>query len=208
MEVADKIRKAAPDRPFRIGAALRRAFFDDPVLVWGVPDLPPAERLVPEFFTLYAKAFLRDDGDLHHRWEAWPAALWAPPGAEPVSGKDAQELGTDRRAGRTRCPTVPGGQQAVRRPPPARLLLVPQFMGVDPGLAGPGYRLSLVARCWSGVTARARAPTWTRPASATGGCTSGTGSRPRSRSPRQGAAPVADVAPAGLGAVGPRSARG
>jgi hypothetical protein len=37
MEVADKIRKAVPRLP-RIGSALGRAFFDDPLFVWATQD--------------------------------------------------------------------------------------------------------------------------------------------------------------------------
>ena len=38
MEVADEIRKAVPEDLSRIGSALGRAFFDDPLFVWAIQD--------------------------------------------------------------------------------------------------------------------------------------------------------------------------
>ena len=93
MEVADKIRKAVPEDLPRIGSVLGRAFFDDPLFVWAIQDDDRRQRFELEFFTLYAKAFLRHDETYTTGGEVVAAALWAPPGAEPVSGGDAEELG-------------------------------------------------------------------------------------------------------------------
>jgi hypothetical protein len=87
MEVADKIRKAVlEDLPW-IGSALGRAFFDDPLFVWAIQDDDRRQRFLLEFFTLYAKAFLRHEETYTAGGEVVAAALWAPPGAEPVSGR-------------------------------------------------------------------------------------------------------------------------
>jgi hypothetical protein len=93
MEVADKIRKAVPEDLPRIGSALRRAFFDDPLFEWAIQDDDRRQRFLLGFFTQYAKAFLRHDETYTTGGEVVAAALWAPPGAEPVSSKDAEELG-------------------------------------------------------------------------------------------------------------------
>src|SRR4051794_28235190 len=90
MEVADK---AVPEDLPRIGSALGQAFSDDPLFVWAIQDDDRRQRFELEFFTLYAKAFLRHDETYTTRGEVVAAALWAPPGAEPVSGEDAEELG-------------------------------------------------------------------------------------------------------------------
>ena len=93
MEVADQVRKAlAQDLP-ELGSALSRAFFADPLFVWAIPDDDRRQRFVLEFFTLYAKAFLRHDQTYTTDGELVAAALWAPPGAEPIGGEDAEELG-------------------------------------------------------------------------------------------------------------------
>jgi hypothetical protein len=48
---------------------------------------------MPEFFALFTRAFLRHDQTYTTSGEVVGAALWAPPGAVPVSGEDAEELG-------------------------------------------------------------------------------------------------------------------
>jgi hypothetical protein len=61
MEVADTVRKATPDDLPQLSAALSRAFFDDPLMSWAIPDQDRRQRLEPEFFTLFTRAFLRHD---------------------------------------------------------------------------------------------------------------------------------------------------
>jgi hypothetical protein len=92
MEVADTVRKATPDDLPQISAALSRAFFDDPLMAGAIPDQERRRRLMPEFFALFTRAFLRHD-KTYTAGDIVGAALWAPPGAVPVSGEDAEELG-------------------------------------------------------------------------------------------------------------------
>jgi hypothetical protein len=92
MEVADTVRKATPDDLPQISAALSRAFFDDPLMAWAIPDQERRRRLMPEFFALFTRAFLRHD-QTYTAGDIVGAAPWAPPGAVPVSGEDAEELG-------------------------------------------------------------------------------------------------------------------
>jgi hypothetical protein len=92
MEVADTVRKATPDDLPQISAALSRAFFDDPLMAWAIPEKERRRRLMPEFFALFTRAFLRHD-QTYTAGDIVGAALWAPPGAVPVSGEDAEELG-------------------------------------------------------------------------------------------------------------------
>jgi hypothetical protein len=144
MEVADQVLKAAPDDLPQISTALGRAFFDDPLFAWALPDADRRQRLLPEFFALFTNGFLRRHQTYTTAGDIVAAGLWAPPGAVPVAGEDAEELGRriTELAGPRRAP-LPGGQQAVRRPPPARVLLVPAVPRGRPGLAGPGHRLGL-----------------------------------------------------------------
>jgi hypothetical protein len=93
MEVADKVRKAAPADLPQIGTALSRAFFDDPLFAWALPDADRRQRLLPEFFALFTRAFSRHHQSYTSTGEVVAAALWAPPGGVPVSGEDAEELG-------------------------------------------------------------------------------------------------------------------
>ena len=68
-------------------------FFDDSLMAWAIPDQVRRRRLVPEFFALFTRAFLRHDQTYTTAGDGVGAALWAPPGAVPVSGPDAEELG-------------------------------------------------------------------------------------------------------------------
>jgi GNAT superfamily N-acetyltransferase len=146
MEVADKIRKAVPEDLPRIGSALGRAFFDDPLFVWAIQDDDRRQRFELEFFTLYAKAFLRHEETYTTGGEVVAAALWAPPGAEPVSGEDAEELGrlVEELAG-------PEGSRFLdltklfddHHPHGSYWYL--QFMGVTPGWQSQGIGSALMA---------------------------------------------------------------
>jgi hypothetical protein len=93
MATTDQVRNAAPPDVPGISTALSRAFFDDPVFAWGIPDEDRRQRVLPEFFALYAKAFLRHDQTYTTTGEVVAAARWAPPGGVPIAGEDAEELG-------------------------------------------------------------------------------------------------------------------
>jgi hypothetical protein len=61
MEVTDQVRKAVPDDLPEVSTALSRAFYADPLFGWGIPDDDRRQRLLPEFFALFTRAFLRHD---------------------------------------------------------------------------------------------------------------------------------------------------
>jgi hypothetical protein len=71
---------------------------------------------MPEFFALFTRAFLRHHQTYTTPGEVVAAALWAPPGAVPVSGEDADERGcTSATASRPRSPSpLPGGRPCGR----------------------------------------------------------------------------------------------
>jgi hypothetical protein len=172
MEVADKVRKAAPDDLPQISTALSRAFFDDPLFAWALPDDQRRQRLLPEFFALFTRAFLRHHQSYTSTGDVVAAALWAPPGGVPVSGEDAEELGR-------RIEALAG-----------------------PGLAGPGHRLGLDGAGAGAVRPRGRARLPGRHQRAQQAAVRAPWLRGRGsvRSSR-GAALVADVAPTSLGSV-------
>jgi len=74
MAVADKVRKATPDDLPEISSALSTAFFDDPLTSWALPDDDRRQRLLPEFFALFTRAFLR-----HHQTYTGPRHQLTPP---------------------------------------------------------------------------------------------------------------------------------
>ena len=61
MATIDQVRRAAPQDLHEIISVLSRAFFDDPLFAWALPDADRRRRVLPEFFALYSKAYLRHD---------------------------------------------------------------------------------------------------------------------------------------------------
>lgn len=139
MGAVDEIRKALPQDLPVMGSVLGRAFFDDPLFVWAIPDGDRRQRFNTAFFTLYSRAFLRHDQTYTTGGDVVAAALWAPPGVEPISGEDAEDLGqlmeglAELDAERFVELTKVFGDH---HPHGAYWYL--QFMGVAPGLQGRG----------------------------------------------------------------------
>jgi ribosomal protein S18 acetylase RimI-like enzyme len=146
MEAADQVRKALPHDVPEIGNALNRAFFQDPVFVWAIPDDDRRQRFCLEFFTVYARAFLRLEQTYTTKGEVVAAALWAPPGAEPISGEDAEELG--QRIQELAGPDAPRFIELTKlfdEHHPHGSYWYLQFMGVAPGWQGQGIGSRLMA---------------------------------------------------------------
>jgi GNAT superfamily N-acetyltransferase len=146
MAATDKIRKAVPEDLPGIGSALSRAFLNDPLFVWAIPDDDLRQRLTLEFFTLYAKAFLRHDETYATGGDVVAAALWAPPGAVPISDEDAEELGgrIQELAGPD-APRFLGLSKLFEEHHPHGSYWYLQFMGVAPGWQGQGIGSALMA---------------------------------------------------------------
>ena len=62
---------------------LARAFHDDPVMAWCIPDPIERRARMPLLFAAYAEVFL-DHGQTYRTGVTAGAALWAPPGADPI----------------------------------------------------------------------------------------------------------------------------
>jgi GNAT superfamily N-acetyltransferase len=146
MEIADKVRKALSQDLPEIGSALGHAFFDDPLFAWAIPDDDRRQRFNLEFFTLYATAVLRHDQTYTTGGDVVGGALWAPPGAEPISDQDAQKLGqrVDELAGPD-APRFLGLFKLFDAHHPHGSYWYLQFMGVAPGWQGQGIGSALIA---------------------------------------------------------------
>jgi GNAT superfamily N-acetyltransferase len=146
MATADQVRKAAPQDLPQISTALTRAFFADPLFAWALPDEDRRQRLLPEFFALFARAFLRHNESYTTEGDIVAAALWAPPGAIPVAGEDAEELG--RQIEELAGPDAPrflGVNKLFDDHHPHGSYWYLQFMGVAPGWQGRGIGSALMA---------------------------------------------------------------
>ena len=145
MADTDKIRKAVPEDLPQISSALTRAFFDDPLFAWSLSDEDRRQRLLPEFFALFTSAFLRHEETYTTEGGVVAAALWAPPGAVPVSGDDAEELG--RQIEELAGPDAPrflGVNKLFDDHHPHGSYWYLQFMGVAPGWQGRGIGSALM----------------------------------------------------------------
>jgi hypothetical protein len=87
-----EIRTASVHDVARVGLALSRAFQDDPVMEWGLPDRDRRREVLPGFFTIFAGAFQRH-GHVHRTADGTGAALWVPPGVAPVGDNEAEAFG-------------------------------------------------------------------------------------------------------------------
>jgi ribosomal protein S18 acetylase RimI-like enzyme len=87
-----EIRTASIHDVARIAASLSRAFFDDPVFVWAIPESDRRRAVLPGFFTVFTAAFQRH-GHVYRTADGTAAALWVPPGVAPVADDEADAFG-------------------------------------------------------------------------------------------------------------------
>ncbi len=98
------VRAAAAADNDAVSAVLARAFFDDPVFTWVIPDAARRAGMLPDFFALFAAAYAplgasqviddsdTDDSDTDGSDVTAGAALWAPPGQQAIGDEDAEEF--------------------------------------------------------------------------------------------------------------------
>jgi hypothetical protein len=73
------VREALPQEAPSIGGMLGRAFFNDPVMRWAMPDDGRRRRILPGFFELFVRTIQRY-GETYVAGDGVGAALWVPPG--------------------------------------------------------------------------------------------------------------------------------
>jgi len=87
-----EIRTASIYDVARIAAALSRAFHDDPVFSWSIPEPDRRRAVSPGFFTIFTVALQRHD-HVYRTADGTGAALWVPPGVAPVGDDEADAFG-------------------------------------------------------------------------------------------------------------------
>lgn len=87
-----EIRTASIHELARVALALARAFQDDPVFVWALPDPDRRREVLPGFFTVFAAAYQRH-GHAYRTADGTGAALWVPPRIAPVDDDEADAFG-------------------------------------------------------------------------------------------------------------------
>jgi hypothetical protein len=78
-----RVRAATRDDAPQMATALARAFYDDPVFRWFSPDDDRRREMLPSFFAVFVDAFMAH-GEAEIAEDMAGAALWAPPGVEPL----------------------------------------------------------------------------------------------------------------------------
>lgn len=87
------IARATPTDVPRLSRTLARAFQDDPVFGWVVPDADLRRQRLQSVFAAFAELYLIHD-ETYLADEGAGAALWAPAGSEPVPEEHAETFGT------------------------------------------------------------------------------------------------------------------
>ena len=137
--------KAGPSDVPVLSWVLARAFHDDPVLVWMVPD--PIERRArfSLLFAAYAEVFL-DHGETYLAGDGLGAALWAPPGADPIPDHHQEwferHMGTILGADADRAAEIDALLEEHHPQDPCYFL---QLIGVVPEQQGRGVGARLLA---------------------------------------------------------------
>ncbi|CAN5888337.1 hypothetical protein BH23ACT5_BH23ACT5_20530 [soil metagenome] len=116
------IARAGPGEVPTLSGALARAFEEDPVFEWLVPDAPDRRARLPSVFAAFADLYLTQD-ETYLAGDGVGAALWSPAGGEPFSEKQLAAFGeglgtalgdTPHGRGRSTPPSTP-----TTRPSPA-----------------------------------------------------------------------------------------
>lgn len=134
-----------------IGGTLARAFHDDPVFEWIVPDAAARRVTLPSVFAAFAEAYM-----VHQETELVAdgagAAVWAPAGAEPMTADQEHRIGellaAILGADAERAVTA---MELLDHHHPSRPCAYLQFMGVVPACQGRGLGsqllTSMLVRC-------------------------------------------------------------
>lgn len=75
-----------------LSRALGRAFHDDPVFEWVVPDAASRRARLPSVFAAFAEIYLPHE-ETYLAGDGVGAALWAPAGSDPFDGEQGEAFG-------------------------------------------------------------------------------------------------------------------
>jgi GNAT superfamily N-acetyltransferase len=139
--------RAIPDERSQIVKTLCRAFFDDRIYRWLVPDDAQRRRSAAIFYSHFVDACW-PHGAVYAAGAGAGAALWIPPGKELVTGEQAETFMRDLLA------SVEDDAASARMAllfqmlddnHPADACWYLAFMGVDPSAQGQGLGTRLLA---------------------------------------------------------------
>ncbi len=133
------VRRATPSDTPVLAAALARAFEDDPLMVWLVPDTGRRTHLLAELFVATLEVLALPAGETYTTQECWGGALWLPPGRWRPRRLDQLKLlpATWKLLGR-RLGKVASALRAVEQHHPEEAHWYLHSLGIDPVHQGRG----------------------------------------------------------------------
>jgi ribosomal protein S18 acetylase RimI-like enzyme len=140
------VRRALPSDAPIVAGALARAFEDDPLMMWLVPDAGCRLRLTTGMFLANLKVLALPAGETYTTEHRWGAALWMPPGRWRPRRLEQLRLlpSTIRLVGR-RLGKVASALRAVEQRHPDEPHWYLQSVGIDPAHQGQGAGHAVLA---------------------------------------------------------------
>ncbi len=139
-----------------IGAVQARAFFDDPLQMWAIPDAALRLELLERMFTLLARVVNVPSGEAYTDTSLSAAAFWVAPGryGEPLAREARAELATlEQQVSAEILLRLTLANDAMHGAHPHDAHWYLQGIGTDPSARGRGLASALIEI----VTARADA---------------------------------------------------
>jgi GNAT superfamily N-acetyltransferase len=139
--------RATSDERSDVVTALCRAFFDDRIYRWIVPDDAQRRRSAATFYSRFVDACW-PHGEVYAAGGGVGAALWVPPGTQLIADKEAEAFGRDlMESAGDEAASARMAQlfQLLDDHHPVDACWYLAFMGVDPSAQGQGIGTKLLA---------------------------------------------------------------
>jgi ribosomal protein S18 acetylase RimI-like enzyme len=148
------LRKASTDDVPRVARALARAFYDDPVFQWLIPDGSERLRRSERGFSLYMRKVYLPHDECYTTEDVVGGALWMPPGTWHLGPLAQLRLlpGMFRAMG-GRLPQVLRAIATIESNHPEEPHWYLHMIGVDPRQQGRGYGAALLRNALERVDA-------------------------------------------------------
>jgi ribosomal protein S18 acetylase RimI-like enzyme len=133
------VRRATAADVTGLAEVLARAFVDDPVFVFAIPDADRRRALLPRYFELVTAGFLDSYDETWTAADGAAVALWAPPGDWSAPATDTEALGPFiADALGERAPLSMQGLAQLTEHHPTEPHWYLRYVGVDPAHQGKG----------------------------------------------------------------------
>jgi GNAT superfamily N-acetyltransferase len=143
--VQPAIRALRPDDVVAVAAAEARAFYDDPLQVWALPDASKRLDVLTRLFELMIREASLPLGESYTDDSRSVAALWAPPGRWQVDAETAERLAGMAIIVGDRLPWMRRSWEAITVVHPAAPHFYLSGLGTDPPRQGEGLGSAAIA---------------------------------------------------------------